>query len=259
MTQQPGYPYPPCLCLALAVVLSPACRRRTSSRRGQRFGLAYALLPPLTSGQAVGALVAGIASIMVSFVTICFGLVGAADGWGALVAGAFGDPGHDPRRGSGEHRHVRAPVDPAVPGRGEWVRAGDIGPDLRLCGCRSGRPRVRRRVGGDPRLVARRPRCSRPRTHISRRSMRKRRVHWSRISFLAGEFGHCRPAALSGVATSRFDLGTHGGYSCPSCPGMPGPSCARETRPRPPTGSKSFDEPRAPGDTPERGGRTRPR
>jgi hypothetical protein len=57
---------------------------------GTDFGLAYVVLPPLTSGQAVGALVAGIGSIVVAVVTICFGLIGAGDGWGALVSGAFG-------------------------------------------------------------------------------------------------------------------------------------------------------------------------
>jgi hypothetical protein len=38
---------------------------------------------------AVGALVAGIASILISLLVTCFGLVGAQPGWGAWVAGAF--------------------------------------------------------------------------------------------------------------------------------------------------------------------------
>ena len=50
---------------------------------GTDFGLAYAVLPPLTSGQAVGALVVGIGSILVALVTICFGLLGASRTVGA--------------------------------------------------------------------------------------------------------------------------------------------------------------------------------
>lgn len=91
MTQQPGYPYPPMPVPGSGrgpvSGLPPA---HVEPIAGSDFALAYTLLPPLTSGQAVGALVAGIGSIIVSFATICFGLVGASDGWGALVAGAFG-------------------------------------------------------------------------------------------------------------------------------------------------------------------------
>jgi hypothetical protein len=46
-------------------------------------------VPPVTSGLAVGSLVTGIASVLVSFVVWCFGLTGAQAGWGAWVAGAF--------------------------------------------------------------------------------------------------------------------------------------------------------------------------
>jgi hypothetical protein len=46
-------------------------------------------VPPVTSGLAIGALVAGIASVLVSFVVVCFGVAGAPYGWGALAAGAF--------------------------------------------------------------------------------------------------------------------------------------------------------------------------
>jgi hypothetical protein len=38
---------------------------------------------------AVGSMVAGLASLLVSFVVWCFGVIGAEDGWGALVSGAF--------------------------------------------------------------------------------------------------------------------------------------------------------------------------
>ena len=56
---------------------------------GTDFGLAYINVPPTLSGQAVGSLVAGVASILVSLVVACFGVTGARDGWGPLVGGAF--------------------------------------------------------------------------------------------------------------------------------------------------------------------------
>ena len=46
-------------------------------------------MPPVTSGLAIGSLIAGIASIAVGLGMLCLGLSGASDGWGALVAGAF--------------------------------------------------------------------------------------------------------------------------------------------------------------------------
>lgn len=56
---------------------------------GTPFGLAIVEVKPTTSGPASASLVAGIASILVSLVVICFAAVGADGGWGALVAGAF--------------------------------------------------------------------------------------------------------------------------------------------------------------------------
>ncbi|MEV0327725.1 hypothetical protein AB0H63_14955 [Micromonospora echinospora] len=56
---------------------------------GTPFGVAHLEVPPVTSGLAVGSLVAGITSILVSLVVGCFGLAGAAGGWGAWAAGAF--------------------------------------------------------------------------------------------------------------------------------------------------------------------------
>lgn len=62
---------------------------------GTSYGLAIFGAPPATSGPAVGALVAGIAALLVSFLVGCVGLAdaassdGGADGWGALVGGAF--------------------------------------------------------------------------------------------------------------------------------------------------------------------------
>lgn len=56
---------------------------------GTEFGVMYLQMAPMTSGMAVGALLAGVAAVLVSFVVFCFGLVGSSEGWGAWVAGAF--------------------------------------------------------------------------------------------------------------------------------------------------------------------------
>ncbi|BCB81354.1 hypothetical protein GCM10022251_18740 [Phytohabitans flavus] len=56
---------------------------------GTQFAVVHLNVPPTTSGLAIGSLVAGIASILVSLVVVCFGVAGASAGWGAWVAGAF--------------------------------------------------------------------------------------------------------------------------------------------------------------------------
>ncbi|WP_091654263.1 hypothetical protein [Micromonospora pallida] len=56
---------------------------------GTPFGVAHLEVPPVTSGLAVGSLVAGIVSVLVALLVGCFGLAGAAGGWGAWAAGAF--------------------------------------------------------------------------------------------------------------------------------------------------------------------------
>jgi len=56
---------------------------------GTPFGIGYVKVPAVTSGLATGALIAGIASILVALGMVCLGLAGASAGWGALVAGAF--------------------------------------------------------------------------------------------------------------------------------------------------------------------------
>src|SRR6185369_1224496 len=53
------------------------------------FGVAILPPPATSSGAATASLVAGIASLLVSLVVTCFGLLGATDGWGPIVAGAF--------------------------------------------------------------------------------------------------------------------------------------------------------------------------
>lgn len=56
---------------------------------GTQFGVAIPALSPTVSGLAVGSMVAGIGSDLVSLLVLCFGVAGAQGGWGALVAGAF--------------------------------------------------------------------------------------------------------------------------------------------------------------------------
>ena len=56
---------------------------------GTEFALIQLQVPPISSGLATGSLIAGIASILVSFLVFCFGLSGASAGWGGLVGGAF--------------------------------------------------------------------------------------------------------------------------------------------------------------------------
>ncbi|ROP30268.1 hypothetical protein [Couchioplanes caeruleus] len=65
---------------------SPA---RVDPVAGTEYGLVHLRVVPAMSGQATGSLIAGIASILVSMLVLCFGLVGATESWGALVAGAF--------------------------------------------------------------------------------------------------------------------------------------------------------------------------
>ncbi|MFU8873662.1 hypothetical protein [Micromonospora sp. SL4-19] len=55
---------------------------------GTPFGVVHLDVPPVTSGLAVGALVSGIASILVSLLVFCFGIAGPKPG-GAWAAGAF--------------------------------------------------------------------------------------------------------------------------------------------------------------------------
>jgi hypothetical protein len=56
---------------------------------GTGFGLVSLRVEPIVSGLAIGSLIAGIGSILVSLLVFCFGLVGSSDGWGGWVAGAF--------------------------------------------------------------------------------------------------------------------------------------------------------------------------
>jgi hypothetical protein len=56
---------------------------------GTSFALGYLSVPTTVSGMAVGALVAGMASLLVLTLVACFGFAGAGAGWGGWVAGAF--------------------------------------------------------------------------------------------------------------------------------------------------------------------------
>ncbi|MDG4821216.1 hypothetical protein O7635_05015 [Asanoa sp. WMMD1127] len=63
--------------------------RRVDAVPGTGFGVVHLEVPPATSGLAIGALITGVASIVVAFIVLCFGLVGSEAGWGAWAAGAF--------------------------------------------------------------------------------------------------------------------------------------------------------------------------
>ena len=63
--------------------------RRVDPLPGTPFGLVHLAVPPVTSGLAVGALTAGVASVVLSMLVVCFGVAGANGGWGGWVAGAF--------------------------------------------------------------------------------------------------------------------------------------------------------------------------
>jgi hypothetical protein len=89
MTQppQPPTPYP-------AVVPPPPPAGRWEPARvdpmpGTEFGLVQLRVVPITSGLAIGSLIAGIGAILVSFLVFCFGLAGAEADWGGWVSGAF--------------------------------------------------------------------------------------------------------------------------------------------------------------------------
>jgi hypothetical protein len=92
VTQQPGS-WPAHPAGQSAVTLPKSSELWTPERvdpvPGTEFGLVQLRVMPITSGLAVGALVAGIASILVSVLVLCFGVAGASQGWGSWVAGAF--------------------------------------------------------------------------------------------------------------------------------------------------------------------------
>ncbi len=71
---------------------APRAPKRVDAVPGTPFGVVHLDVPAVTSGPAVGSLIAGIGSILVSFLVICFGVGGAQLG-GAWAAGAFTVPG----------------------------------------------------------------------------------------------------------------------------------------------------------------------
>jgi hypothetical protein len=56
---------------------------------GTEYGLVQIKVSPVVSGLATGSMIAGIGSIVVSFLVLCFGSAGSSAGWGGWVAGAF--------------------------------------------------------------------------------------------------------------------------------------------------------------------------
>jgi hypothetical protein len=90
VTQQPSWPGRP----EAAVPAPPKPGETWTPERvdpvaGTEFGLVQLRVPPITSGLAIGSLVAGIAAVLVSTLVLCFGLVASTQGAGAVVSGAF--------------------------------------------------------------------------------------------------------------------------------------------------------------------------
>jgi hypothetical protein len=83
----PGAPFPP------AVPPPPPAGRwqpaRVEPLPGTDFSLVQLRVEPIVSGLAIGSLVAGVGSILVSLLVFCFGLTGSSEGWGGWVSGAF--------------------------------------------------------------------------------------------------------------------------------------------------------------------------
>lgn len=67
---------------------APRPPKRVDAVPGTPFGVVHLDVPPVTSGLAIGSLVTGIASILVSLLVLCFGVAGPNYG-GAWAAGAF--------------------------------------------------------------------------------------------------------------------------------------------------------------------------
>ncbi|MFB9237483.1 hypothetical protein ACFFWC_18295 [Plantactinospora siamensis] len=82
-----GGPLPPRVPPPPAEAVRPP--RRVDPVPGTPFGVVQLDVPPVTSGPAIGSLLAGIGSILVALLVGCFGLSGARAGWGAWAAGAF--------------------------------------------------------------------------------------------------------------------------------------------------------------------------
>jgi hypothetical protein len=88
----PAQPYPAAAPPAQVPLPSPSGRwqpERVEPLPGTEFGLVQLRVMPVTSGLAIGSLIAGIGSILVSILVLCFGVWGADGGWGGWVSGAF--------------------------------------------------------------------------------------------------------------------------------------------------------------------------
>ena len=86
---QPGYGYgyaPPPQPPSPALMAAPM---RVDAIQGTPFGVAYPSVSTTPSGPSIGALVAGIASILVALFAGCLGLTGSSEGWGLAAGGAF--------------------------------------------------------------------------------------------------------------------------------------------------------------------------
>ncbi|WP_406075575.1 hypothetical protein [Micromonospora sp. NBC_01638] len=111
---------------------------------GTPFGVVHLDVAPVTSGLAIGALVAGIASVLVSLLVICFGVAFVNEG-GAWASGAFAALGllagvAAVVTGLLGQRQIRRPAEPAAvrfTGRGlavAGISCGAAGALLSLLG-----------------------------------------------------------------------------------------------------------------------------
>lgn len=95
MTLPPGYGHPSGAPATPppAVPAPPADAQwrpaRVDAVDGTEYGLVQLQVAPVASGLAIGSLIAGIASALVSVLVLCFGVAGSAESWGGWVAGAF--------------------------------------------------------------------------------------------------------------------------------------------------------------------------
>ena len=194
----------------------PRSRRRPpgSSRcAGTEFGAASSRGAAGASGLAIGALIAGIASILVSLLVICFGLAG------ARTAGAPGRRRVRRARGAAGRRRDRRSAWSAlrqIRRRGQRRRSGSPAAGWPSPGSSCGGDRRWHRAAG-ARVGRSALQSSEPVTGPAPRTAGDRR-HAGTL----GDAAMSRDTAGAIAAEPRFDLRAHGGYSFPSCPGLPG-------------------------------------
>ena len=201
-------------------------RSRCEAVPGTPFGLVDRGGAAHLSGPAIGSLVAGIGSILVSLLVVCFGLAGAADGLGRRWW-----PARSPCwPGCSASAAIGAGPGRAAPDPPRRAPAAMHRPGLAMAGisCGGGRAGARRSACGRRRGAGR--------SCVAGCSTRSTPVR-PRVCTVVEPFGPATLWLQSRIAGERrhrsaghgprFDLRAHGGYSFPSCLGFPGRSCVR--------------------------------